>query len=83
LAFNVANEISSTEQIDHEILALHACTARCGGTASGVTARFWPVSCRFYWRALFTASSILPPNLFLTVFGQFAVQSIVKIRRCI
>ena len=41
------------------------------------------MSCRFYWRALFTASSILPPNLFLTVFGQFAVQSIVKIRRCI
>jgi len=30
LAFNFANEISSTEQIDHEILALHACTARCG-----------------------------------------------------
>ena len=30
LASNFANEIISTEQIDHEILALHACTARCG-----------------------------------------------------
>jgi hypothetical protein len=30
LASNFANEISSTEQIDHEIRALHACTARCG-----------------------------------------------------
>lgn len=30
LAFDFANEISSTEQIDHEILALHTCIARCG-----------------------------------------------------
>ena|GEM_PF-7004099 len=30
LAFDFANEISSTERIDREILALHACTARCG-----------------------------------------------------
>ena len=61
------------------------CTRVPHGVGHGIgwTARFWPVSCRSYWRAPFTASSTLPTNLSLTVIGQFAGQSIVKIQRCV